>query len=69
MSHEAATPPGLEITARVKLVEVDGRRLVLEVEVSDGVDMISRGTHERFVIDAERFTQKVRRKGEAASDP
>jgi fluoroacetyl-CoA thioesterase len=41
---------------------VDGRRLVFEVEVSDGVDVISRGTHERFIIDAERFIQKVRQK-------
>jgi fluoroacetyl-CoA thioesterase len=36
------------------------------VEASDGVDIISRGTHERFVINAERFSQKVRRKGEGA---
>ncbi len=66
VSHLAATPPGLEVTARVKLVEVDNRRLVFEVEAGDGVDIISRGTHERFIIDAERFTQKTRRKGEAA---
>ena len=43
VSHEAATPSGLEITARVKLVEVDGRRLAFDVEASDGVDIISRG--------------------------
>jgi len=45
-----------------QLVEVDGRRLVFEVEASDGVDVISRGTHERFIIDAGRFIQKVRQK-------
>lgn len=66
VSHDAATPPGMEVTARVKLVQVEGRKLVFEVEASDGVDVISRGTHERFVIDAERFTQKIKRKGEAA---
>jgi fluoroacetyl-CoA thioesterase len=59
LSHLAATPPGLELIARVQLVEVDGRRLVFEVEASDGVDVISRGRHERFVIDAERFTRKA----------
>ena len=62
ISHLAATPPGLEIVARVRLVEVDGRRLVFEIEASDGVDVISRGTHERFIIDVERFAQKVRQK-------
>lgn len=62
VSHLAATPPGLEVIARVQLVEVDGRRLVFEVEASDGVDVISRGTHERFVIFAEKFGDKVRQK-------
>jgi fluoroacetyl-CoA thioesterase len=59
LSHLAATPPGLEVCARVRLVEVDGRRLLFEVEASDGVDVISRGTHERFVIDAEKFARKA----------
>jgi fluoroacetyl-CoA thioesterase len=62
VSHEAATPPGLEVSARVKLTNVDGRRLVFEVEVSDGVEIVSRGSLERFVVDAERFAQKAVRK-------
>lgn len=62
VSHEAATPPGLAVTARVALLEVDGRRLVFSVEASDGVDVISRGTHERFIVDRERFDAKARMK-------
>ena len=62
VSHEAATPAGLTVTARTRLIEVDGRRLVFEVEADDGVDVISRGTHERYVIDTERFNAKVMRK-------
>jgi fluoroacetyl-CoA thioesterase len=62
LSHLAATPPGLEVIACVRLTEVDGRRLVFEVEASDGVDVISRGTHERFVINAEKFILKVKQK-------
>lgn len=62
LSHLAATPPGLEVVARVRLTEVDGRRLVFEVEANDGVDVISRGRHERYVIDTERFAQKLRQK-------
>ena len=68
VSHEAATPPGLEVTVRVNLTKVEGRRLVFEVEASDGVDIVSRGTHERFVIDAERFAQKTARKREKAGN-
>lgn len=62
VSHEAATPPGLEATARVELVEVDGRRLVFNVEADDGVDRIARGRHERFVIDRDKFDLKLESK-------
>jgi len=59
VSHEAATPPGLEVTASVELIEVDGRRLLFAVDAHDGVDLISRGRHERFVIDKEKFDAKL----------
>lgn len=66
ISHEAATPPGLEVMATVKLIEVEGRRLVFVVEAHDGVDLISQGRHERFIINKERFDAKVgkKRKGD-----
>jgi fluoroacetyl-CoA thioesterase len=63
VSHEAATPPGLEVTATVELIAVEGRRLVFAVEAHDGVDLISRGRHERVVIDKEKFSAKAGRKG------
>ncbi len=59
VSHEAATPPGLEVTATVELIEVDGRRLVFRVEAHDGVELISRGSHERFIINREKFDAKL----------
>jgi fluoroacetyl-CoA thioesterase len=62
VSHEAATPPGLEVTATVELIEVDGRKLVFAVRAHDGVDLISQGRHERFVINKEKFDAKVREK-------
>jgi len=64
VNHIAATPPGLEVTAKVKLVEVDGRRLVFEVEAHDGIDLITRGKHERFVINEEKFNRKMKSKAE-----
>ena len=59
VSHEAATPPGLEVTATVELIGVEGRRLTFAVEAHDGIDLISRGRHERVVINKERFDAKV----------
>ena len=66
LSHSAATPPGFEVRARAKLVKVDGRRLVFEIEADDGVDTICKGTHERFVINAPKFVEKVKAKAQAA---
>lgn len=62
VSHVAATPCGFEVTVKVKLVEVDRRRLVFEIEAHDGVDLISRGRHERFVIDKTKFDAKLEEK-------
>jgi len=59
VSHLAATPPGLEVTANVELIAVDGKKLVFAVEAHDGVDLISRGRHERYVINKEKFDAKV----------
>jgi len=67
VSHEAATPPGLEVTATVELVEVDGRRLVFSVAAHDGVELISRGRHERFIIDKERFDARIGDKKKAGA--
>ena len=62
ISHIAATPPGLEVTVKVKLIEVDGRKLVFEVEAHDGVDLITRGKHERFIINKDKFDSKMKEK-------
>ncbi|MBA4371700.1 MAG: thioesterase [Thermodesulfovibrio sp.] len=62
VSHIAATPVGFDVTAKVKLVEVEGRKLVFEVEAHDGVDLISKGRHERFVIIKDRFDSKMKEK-------
>ena len=59
VSHEAATPPGFEVTATVELVAVEGKKLVFNVEAHDGADIISRGTHERFVISKEKFDARL----------
>jgi len=66
VSHEAATPPGLEVTATVELVAVEGKKLTFQVRAHDGVDLISQGIHERFVINRDRFDTKVRAKAPSA---
>ena len=63
VSHEAATPVGLTVTANVELIMIEGRKLTFKVEANDGVDLISRGTHERFIINKEKFNTKLAAKG------
>jgi len=66
LNHTAATPPGLTVTVKGELAEVDGKRLVFNVEAHDGVDQITKGTHQRFIINAEKFIKKAEEKAEAA---
>ncbi|WP_371867946.1 thioesterase family protein [Pseudoduganella rivuli] len=48
-----------EVTATVELIAVEGRKLTFTVEAHDGVDLISRGRHERHVINRDKFVAKV----------
>lgn len=59
VSHDAATPAGFEVTARVELLAVEGIKLVFAVEAHDGIELISRGKHERFVINKEKFDARL----------
>src|SRR5207237_9738505 len=65
LSHEAATPPGLEVTTTVELTKVDGRLLEFAVQAHDGVDTIARGTHRRAVVDAAKFAARAAAKAPA----
>ncbi len=59
LNHIAATPPGLTVTVKVKLEAVEGRKLVFSIVADDGIDKISEGTHDRFIIDAAKFNAKM----------
>ena len=60
--HIAATPVGMKAKARVEVVKVDGRTVHFKVEVHDEKDLIGDGTHERVVVNVEKFAARVKRK-------
>jgi fluoroacetyl-CoA thioesterase len=62
ISHTAATPPGFTVTVLVRVERVEGRRIAFHVSAHDGVDPIGEGTHERVVIQPDRFLAKVSEK-------
>ena len=59
VSHLSATPIDFVLTAMVELIEIDGRKLTFNVKAHDGIDLISSGTHERFVVNREKFDAKI----------
>jgi predicted thioesterase len=61
--HLAATPVGMRAVVRATLREVDGRRLVFDIEGHDEAERIVEGTHERFQIDQARFLARIAAKG------
>lgn len=55
VSHQGAAPSGREVVIRCKLVKIEKRRLTFETEVECEGRLISKGTHERAVIDTAKF--------------
>ncbi len=60
--HLAPTPVGFEVTVTAELIEVEGRRLTFQVQAHDGVELVGKGTHQRFVIDLKKFGRRVAEK-------
>jgi len=66
VSHTAATPVGMQVTAHVELVSVEGRRLRFKVECRDDVETIGTGWHDRAIIDAPKFLARTNAKARKA---
>ncbi len=65
VSHVAATPVGMRVRATAEVVRVEGRTVHFRVRAHDERDLIGEGTHERVVVNVERFDQRVREKAAA----
>lgn len=59
ISHDAPSPIGATITATATVTAVEGRKISFAIEASDDVGIIGKGTHERFIINNEKFMTKV----------
>ena len=60
--HIAATPLGMRVKTTAVLTAVEGRKLTFSVECSDEKELIGKGTHERFIIDIDKFMTKTNSK-------
>ncbi len=59
VSHQAATPPGMTVTVDAEITELRGPRAKFRVCAHDGVDLIGKGRHERFIVKWDRFNARV----------
>lgn len=62
VKHLAATPVGAKVSLRAKVVSVEGRRVMFEVEARDRLERVGEGRHERFIINVPRFRAKFNEK-------
>ena len=58
LDHLAATLLHMWVDITAKVVEIDGRRITLEVEVTDPLEVAASAKHVRFVVDVERQGQR-----------
>lgn len=59
ITHDRATALNDTVTATATLTKIDGRKLTFSVEAKDSEGIIGKGTHERFIINNEKFMSKV----------
>jgi predicted thioesterase len=67
VTHLAATPLGMRVIAKAKLLAVEGRKLTFEVEAHDEREKIGEGTHTRAIINLDRFMDRAKEKAETSN--
>ncbi|MBX9811569.1 MAG: thioesterase family protein [Burkholderiales bacterium] len=60
--HMAPTPIGKRVRAEVELTAIDRRKLTFRIKVFDDVEQVGEVEHERFVIDVDKYTERLRKK-------
>jgi predicted thioesterase len=60
--HLAATPLGMQVSFKSEVIAVEDRRVRFKIEAFDEKEKIGDGTHERFIIQVERFTKRLAEK-------
>ena len=67
VSHTAATPVGMRVTAHAEVTKVEGRKLTFRVWAEDEVERIGEGVHERIIVTVDRFDLRTQGKIAAAN--
>jgi fluoroacetyl-CoA thioesterase len=60
--HIAATPVGMKVRATAVVTKIESRAVTFRVEAHDEKELIGDGTHERVVVNVEKFDARIRKK-------
>ncbi len=60
--HMGPTPIGKKVRAEAELIAIDRRRLTFKVKIHDDVEQVGEAEHERFVIDLDKYFEKLKKK-------
>ncbi|WDV45537.1 thioesterase family protein [Clostridiaceae bacterium M8S5] len=59
VDHISATPVGHNVYAEAILKEIDAKKLTFQVSAFDENKKIGEGTHTRYIVNIDKFTNKV----------
>jgi fluoroacetyl-CoA thioesterase len=62
VKHLAPTLLGMTVEITVRVVAVDGRKVLFETAVKDELDNVGAGTHTRFVVDKAKTFERLKAK-------
>ena len=62
LQHTAPTPLGMEVRAVTEITQVEGRKITFKLTAFDEKEKIGEAVHERFIINTEKFNQRLEAK-------
>ncbi len=62
LKHTAPTPLGMEVRVVTEISQVEGRKITFKLTAFDEKEKIGEAVHERFIINAEKFNQRLEAK-------
>ena len=67
LDHMGATLLGMAVDMSATVIEIQGRRITLQVEANDPLETVAKAKHVRFVIDVAKQAQRIEEKAAKAA--